>query len=35
MPTEASTLGTVLFIVGAMLPFTVALVCAVIGLVKR
>ena len=35
MPTEASSLGTLMFIVGAIFPFTVVLVCFVIGLVKR
>jgi len=31
----AITLSTLLFIVGALLPFAVVLVCFVIGLVKR
>ena len=35
MPTPSSSLGTLLFIAGALLPFTVVLVCFVIGLVKR
>ena len=35
MATEASSLGTLLFIVGVMLPFAVVLVCVVIGVVKR
>ena len=35
MPTEPSSIGTLLFIVGAVLPFTVVLVSAIIGLVKR
>ena len=35
MPTEPSSLGTLMFTVGALLPFAVVLVCAAIGLVKR
>ena len=35
MPPPPSSLGTLLFIVGALLPFAVVLVCFVIGLVKR
>ena len=35
MPTPPSSLGTMLFLAGALLPFAVVLVCCVIGLVKR
>ena len=35
MPTEAPGYATVVFAAGAMLPFAVVLVCALIGLVKR
>ncbi len=35
MPTEATSLGTLLFSIGVILPFTVVLVSAIIGLVKR
>jgi len=35
MPTTPSFLGTLLFVVGALLPFGVVLVCACIGLVRR
>ena len=34
MPTEPTSLGTLLFIVGVVLPFTVVLVSAIIGLVQ-
>ena len=35
MPTEAPGYAAVVFAAGAMLPFAVVLVCALIGLVKR
>jgi hypothetical protein len=35
MAVEPTSLGTLLFTAGAVLPFMVVLVCFVIGLVKR
>ena len=35
MPTTAPALASLVFAAGAVLPFAVVLVCAVIGLVKR
>jgi hypothetical protein len=35
MPSAPSSLATLMFAAGAVLPFAVILVCAVVGLVKR
>ena len=35
MPSEPSSLATMLFAAGAVLPFLVVVACAVFGLVKR
>jgi hypothetical protein len=35
MPSEPSSLATMLFAAGAVLPFLVVVACAVLGLVKR
>ncbi len=35
MGPEPSSLATLLFIAGAVVPFTVIVICSVLGLVKR
>ena len=35
MPSTPSSFATLLFTMGAVIPFAVVVVCAVIGLVKR